>query len=291
MTKLLIGTDPEFFLRDSDGNFVSAHDKLPGTKDAPYKVKHGAVQVDGLACEFNIDPASSGEEFEHNTHAVLGQLRKMIPKKYGFNFNPTVDIPKKLFESLPDNCKELGCDPDLNIYLKGFNKIPKNVPMRTGSGHIHFGWTNGEDVADESHRRDCEYLVQALDFTVERVRFAWDNDTKRQTMYGSRGSYRPKPYGCEYRVLSNAWLKYPNMWPWLFNFCQDVFNYVLEDRGHGGYPMLFPSDYGISSVGSVANETARRKLWQIMVGVADYNKGEFIYTLPPKNMFEKKLEM
>ena len=29
----------------------------------------------------------------------------------------------------------------------------------------------------------------------------------RRELYGAPGSFRPKPYGMEYRPLSNAWLK------------------------------------------------------------------------------------
>jgi hypothetical protein len=35
----------------------------------------------------------------------------------------------------------------------------------------------------------------------------WDSDKKRRELYGALGAYRPKSYGVEYRVLSNAWLE------------------------------------------------------------------------------------
>jgi hypothetical protein len=55
-----IGADPEFFLRDkATGKFVSAHGLIPGTKRQPMKVDKGAVQVDGMALEFNIDPVTN----------------------------------------------------------------------------------------------------------------------------------------------------------------------------------------------------------------------------------------
>jgi hypothetical protein len=51
----------------------------PAQSTIPYVVKHGAVQVDGVAAEINIDPASTFQEFSYNLQQVLLQLQDMIP--------------------------------------------------------------------------------------------------------------------------------------------------------------------------------------------------------------------
>lgn len=254
MTKVLIGADPEFFLRDAKGTFVSAHDKLPGTKNEPYKVDCGAVQVDGLACEFNINPAETEEEFIHNIRTVLGEVRKMIPKEYSFDFSPYITIPQEYFKSLPDEVKELGCNPDMNVYLAGFNPVPRNRPARTGSGHIHIGWTKGADTNSDQHLFDCNQLVMALDNTYENFRRYFDPDTYRQTMYGTRGSFRPKPYGVEYRTPSNAWLKYPNLYPWIFRVARGTHDLLLEKGSvYKWYPNSYYG-YGLPMYNNVLNQ-------------------------------------
>ena len=45
-----------------------------------------------------------------------------------------------------------------------------------------------------------------LDMYLGLPSLIWDRDTKRRSLYGDFGAFRPKPYGLEYRVLSNAWL-------------------------------------------------------------------------------------
>jgi hypothetical protein len=48
--------------------------------------------------------------------------------------------------------------------------------------------------------------VKQLDCYLGLSSLMYDTDTKRRAMYGAAGAFRPKSYGVEYRVLSNAWL-------------------------------------------------------------------------------------
>jgi len=80
MVKVTVGCDPELWLRDKKtGEIVSAHTLLPGTKLEPYKVTAGAIQVDGTAAEFNIDPASGYSTFVTNIAQVLSQMQNRVP--------------------------------------------------------------------------------------------------------------------------------------------------------------------------------------------------------------------
>ena len=72
-----VGADPEVFL-GKGSQFVSAHDQLPGDRGNPHKVDKGAVQVDGMAAEFNIDPANDFEGFKSNLDTVQGVMKSMI---------------------------------------------------------------------------------------------------------------------------------------------------------------------------------------------------------------------
>ena len=221
--EITIGCDPEFFLFNKERKRnESAHKLIPGDKKNPYKVDGGAIQVDGTAVEFNIDAAKTSDEFATNVQSVLGYLRKTIPDKFEFEFTPAIHYNKKYFENLPEFTKELGCDPDFNAYTGAVNPKPpadKVGTMRTGSGHIHIGWTKDADITDPHHIWDCQMVVKNLDAYFSYFSHFWDNDKERTKLYGAAGAYRPKSYGVEYRVLSNAWLKYPEIHKWLFDSC------------------------------------------------------------------------
>lgn len=208
MKDILVGCDPELFVTNDDGNPRSAWGLIPGTKTSPYKVPKGAVQVDGMALEFNIDPAKDEEEFVDNIRTVMTEMRKMVPDKFNFHIEPSVAFNGNHLRAQPKEAKELGCEPDFNAYTLKENPKPNSATtLRTASGHVHIGLLEGADVTKEDHHIWCATLVKHLDLWLGLRSLEWDKDQTRRRLYGNPGAYRPKPYGLEYRVLSNAWLK------------------------------------------------------------------------------------
>lgn len=220
---VLVGADPELFMRHPDsGVFVSAHDRIPGTKHEPFKVPYGAVQVDGTALEFNIDPASSAVEFIHNINAVRKTMTDMVP---GYNVvaEPVARYDADYFKfDVPSYAQELGCNPDFNGWTLDVNPKPNpdGQPYRTASGHLHIGWTDGADVEDRDHFMFCCQIARQLDFYLGMSSLLWDTDDTRRQLYGKAGAFRPKPYGMEYRVLSNRWLDSDTLMKWIYNTIQ-----------------------------------------------------------------------
>lgn len=224
--KIGVGVDPEFFVIDTEmQRYCSAHELVPGTKEEPHPLKHGAVQVDGVAIEYNTEPAYTALEFVQNNTEVIKQIREMVPKRYEFIFEPQIKFDKYYFDKhIPDGPKELGCMPDYNAWSKTMNPRPSPpasaATMRTASGHIHVSWTSGASVDDPSHRYDCELVVRALESTLFPWVKYWDKDKERASLYGKPGAFRYKPYGIEWRTPSNAWLNHPEIWEWLFEAIQ-----------------------------------------------------------------------
>lgn len=208
MPKILMGCDPELFVTTPKGLPRSAHGLVPGTKKEPFKVNKGAIQVDGMALEFNIDPAKTEDEFVTNIQTVMQELRAKVPPKFKFLIEPSVKFSKSIMDKAPDEAKELGCEPDLSAYTLKENPKPNaNTNMRTASGHIHIGLEKDGDVKSEEHLIKYATLVKHLDLFLGVRSLEWDKDKKRRQLYGNPGAMRLKPYGVEYRVLSNKWLE------------------------------------------------------------------------------------
>lgn len=216
--QLKIGADPELFLQRQSGEFVGAHEiNFPGTKEKPFPVKSGALQIDGFALEFNIDAANTREEWLGNIKDVYHEITQ---RATGFNVvaSPCADFDPEYFRSCSDDVRRLGCDPDYNAYTGVKNSPPQgDTPFRTASGHVHIGWTTGADPFDPVHFEDCRAVIKQLDYALGINSLLFDPDNRRRSLYGKAGAFRPKPYGCEYRVLSNIWLTDEALIEWVYD--------------------------------------------------------------------------
>lgn len=227
--KILVGADPELFL-EKDGGFYSAYGMVPGTKAAPHPVDGGAVQVDGMALEFNIKPAESADEFVHSIGHVLSQLRAMVPGDFKFSDAVTAQFSPEHMKIQPPEAIRLGCDPDFDAYREAVNnrKInPKN--KRVAGGHVHIGWTNNENPMEYSHFLSCCQLARQLDYFLGMPSTLLDTDTERRQQYGLPGSFRPKPYGMEYRTLSNFWIHKKEWTKLVYNQTVKAFNLLVDE--------------------------------------------------------------
>jgi hypothetical protein len=268
----LIGADPEFFLKDvaSGDKPYGAHHFLDrfGDKENPIPCPDGATQVDGLAMEFNILPAATKEEFAARIRNVMGQIRDNLPPNIICDISPTVVFDFEDFEEFPFEAKMLGCEPDFDAYRDSrpneINELAIWEPMRTAAGHVHVG----SPYLADADQRILEAFVKELDAVLYPMSFYWDDDQTRRTMYGKPGSYRPKPYGLEYRVLSNRWLASPELMEYVFQITEMVVDNMRE-----GYSVV--DKYG-SEIETLTNDPDYRDKYCKQCLAA-----EFEYPLPP----------
>ncbi len=214
--EILVGCDPELFVKQ-DNIFKSAWSLIRGDKANPFPVRNGAVQVDGMALEFNITPAKTEEDFLFKVQDVLQQLEAMVPT-YQVVAVPVAHFTEEYMKLQPPEALELGCDPDYNAWYMEENIKPNaERPMRTASGHVHVGWRKPlpPDQMGYEEFEAAAGMARQLDFYLGLGSIFYDEDKERREMYGKPGCFRVKPYGMEYRTLSNAWLRTPENTKWV----------------------------------------------------------------------------
>ena len=232
VNNILVGADPEVFVKKAGGRFFqSAHDLIPGTKANPHKVNKGAVQVDGMALEFNIDPAATEQEFVDNVNTVMDELTAMVPNHTIF-IEPYARFPKNVIAKQPEEALALGCDPDYNAYTGKRNDPPtiEDLQIRTAAGHVHIGWTQDVDPLNPDHFDACCMYAKQLDYYCGVGSLLLDHDNTRRQLYGKAGSFRPKSYGMEYRVLSNFWLKDEKLMRWVYTCATKAFDDLVAGK-------------------------------------------------------------
>lgn len=225
---LTVGADPEVFVKHG-GQFISGHTFPCGTKAEPTKTKHGAVQVDGLALEFNVRPAKTEIQFLRHVKSVYADLERIIREtnpECSLHAQATVVFGREYISSLPEEYQRLGCNPDYNAYTLEENPPPDgSADFRTGAGHVHLGYRRG----GITFREDAA-LVRELDYYLGLPSLGWDTDVQRRTLYGQAGAFRPKEYGLEYRTLSNVWLNDDELIRFVFAQTKKCYEHFREGR-------------------------------------------------------------
>jgi hypothetical protein len=233
LANITIGADPEIFVGKRN-EIVSGHHLPFGTKETPLPTTNGSVQVDGLALEVNVRPSKTRFEFVKNCGAVMHDLERLVKEADNEMYlviQPTARFTPQYLESLPDTAKELGCNPDWNAYTLSENERPKaDGNFRTAGGHIHIGWGDGFNPSSLEHIAQCAMVAQQLDYTVGLASLDYDRDALRRELYGKAGSFRPKPYGMEYRTLSPMWLLSLQHISLVHAGCIKALRFINEDK-------------------------------------------------------------
>lgn len=206
---MLIGCDPEMFVY-REGKYVDPTGLIPGDKETPFAVSGGAVQVDGLAVEFNTEPASTKEAFISNINEVIEEMSKLLPE-YDLRVDTDLALDWDVWDTISPESKQIGCDPDYSAYTMQMNTVSQNAqyrPLRGAGGHIHLSFDGSDSLSFEEQAR----LVRLLDLYVGIPLRLAEGHTQRSETYGRLGNFRPKPYGVEYRTPSNFWLKAHQEW-------------------------------------------------------------------------------
>lgn len=207
-----IGADVELFAKNKVGHHVALCGLIGGDKANPKPVMGGggfAVQEDNVSLEWNIPPAKNIGDFSIYVDAIMTHSRLLV-ENLGFVLSTESSAIFDKEQLLHPTAQVFGCEPDYNAWKMCENKKPqaKNKQLRTAGGHIHVG----------THANTVDSIKQ-LDLFLGVPSVFLDNSESskaRRELYGKAGAMRPKPYGFEYRVLSNFWAFNSDYQDWVF---------------------------------------------------------------------------
>ena len=220
---ILIGCDPEVFVKNSAGEIVSGIGIIGGSKSRPRPVQDGTLQEDNVLAEIGIIPAASADDFVLRITSVLNQLNAHLAD-WGLAFDISSSNYLDAGELMHPRAMEFGCEPDFTCYLPGVaNPRPQpNSTLRTAGGHVHIGYDTSTAVRED--------VVKACDILIGLPSIFLDGDIRRMQMYGSAGAYRPKEYGVEYRSPSNFWLRSEMLMRWVFQQATSAVSAATDGR-------------------------------------------------------------
>lgn len=222
-SKITLGADPEIFLQDAAANLISAVGRIGGTKTRPKPLPIGkgfAVQEDNVAIEYNIPPSQDEASFVKNINRAMSYLLKSVGKQ-GLSFNKASAALFPLDQLKDPAAQRFGCDPDFNAWRGGQRNPPPSAPdptLRSAGGHVHVGakFDDEQDIIEFVKR--CDLFLAVPSVILDPT------GGDRRMLYGAPGSYRVKPFGCEYRTLSNFWIFDPKHVSWVWKNTNRAYN-------------------------------------------------------------------
>lgn len=230
----ILGTDPEFFVKNEKGEFVSAERFLKGTKHEPEILKESgsASQFDNVAAEFATTPSANVDEMISKIRTTFVEMLNKLPKGHSFSFEPSVEFPESELQT--EASRLFGCDPDACAWECTTNEAPdaEETNFRSIGGHIHVGHEEGdgyEFLLDWEEDTGKPAVVRTMDAFHGVISVMFDHSqaaVDRRKLYGRAGCHRTKEYGIEYRVLSSFWLKSPKLVKLMGLLTIDVLNVV-----------------------------------------------------------------
>lgn len=190
----LIGSDIEYAPFNLSTSTYEPAGVLPirGKKGRPTPLKHGGVEIDCCGVEITPKPASNADEWVENILGLKQEVETIYPS-HSLRCIPEIHFESEVLRATR-YANTMGCSEDFNAWTEHQNPAPnaqRAGTLRTFGGHVHIEGGSPTTVVA------CDIILGLWSAAVDK------ND--RRQLYGKAGAFRPKPYGVEYRVLSNFW--------------------------------------------------------------------------------------
>jgi hypothetical protein len=216
-----LGADPEVFLCDKQGKHISAIGLIRADKWNPLQIpdmeKGFTLQEDNVSLEYGIPPAASADEFVSHIQAVMEKSKEYVGGLTFSNLSCTIFSKDQMKHPM---AHVFGCEPDFDAWSNNVNVKPKppHPFMRSAGGHVHV--ETKKDPLDVVKRMDLYLSVPAVIMDQK--------GTQRKKLYGGKGAHRTKPYGVEYRSLSNFWIFEEKYIRWVWAATERALNTTHE---------------------------------------------------------------
>lgn len=227
---MIIGSDVEFFVRNSLGDVIPAYTVIDHDKNDPIVNQDIKLYYDNVLLEFNIPPCKSIREFIENIESGINFAESKIRPHFLDTSASTYFSPEFMSDS---RSQVVACDIEYNAYNMQPNYFIqdalKNTSMRTSGGHLHLSGVSSDSISDKTKYPLFVYMLD-LFLGISSLLVEKDQTQKdRRKFFGKAGSFRIKPYGIEYRVLSSWWTRKPEYCGLVYRICEFVFEFMNND--------------------------------------------------------------
>jgi hypothetical protein len=222
-----IGGDPEIYIAKPNGEIQSSIPVLKRDKHNPIILDKGQqikIYADNSLLEASFAPADNKKDFVNRfktafqkTQNYLGKNHRIVVKSAHFFKENELEAAHGI------DPLQVGCNPEFSFWEKKINELGEFTDtMRSGSSHIHLG----ADILKAS-LENKENALKMVEIYLGLSSILWDNDETsviRRKKYGTSGSFRITPWGCESRFMSNYMLNSPS----LVELTYDLVEYSLS---------------------------------------------------------------
>ena len=243
----MFGADIEFILYNKETRKpMPVCGLVGGTKTEAKKINEDySCLEDNVALELNYRPTKSHAEFRTLLLGSFDVMKNLT--EYKVLKHPEAKFSAEALKT--EGADEFGCDEDFSAYSDN-QDLPRPPPnpekmgnWRFAGGHLHLSYDTKDTVPAWVAARFMDLFV-AIPYSVHMfmhskartdqgrrkaaVKALGEN---RKNFYGLPGLFRAKPYGMEYRTLSNSYIYLSQRINFISQCMRDV-KRVLELQGN-----------------------------------------------------------
>lgn len=242
-TGIYIGTDPEAFAVDGEGQLLPAFSFLDDEKTA--LVTQGKINPndivprhmpywDGFQGEFKTSARTClsylVDQIQHGLHQI-DKLAKKKDEKAKVVATPVLPVPPEWMQKADKVHLQFGCAPSLNAYGMA-GEIPidgRQIPVRFAGFHIHLAIKHViQDGSEKFTYEDVVKFIDKITGVASVAALQGLEDPVRRLHYGLAGEYRTPEHGLEYRTLSSAALWHPAVTHLMFNLTRAAYQIYVK---------------------------------------------------------------